>query len=160
MSYLFNWQEDQSQLYNFADKNITVKNLLGKIGASVSHFFIFDGFGIISIYIPILLFFSGLLIFLKGSLKRIRKSWGWGVLGIIWFSIFFGFFADKSPNLAGVVGFELNTYLQQFLGKIGLFLILLFLMISYLVIRFKLTPEVIKIVFQVKRLKKKKVLRM
>ena len=154
LSYLFNWQEDQSQLYNFADKNITVKNLLGKIGASVSHFFIFDGFGIISIYIPILLFFSGLLIFLKGSLKRIRKSWGWGVLGIIWFSIFFGFFADKSPNLAGVVGFELNTYLQQFLGKIGLFLILLFLMISYLVIRFKLTPEVIKNSFPSKKAKK------
>ena len=114
LSYLFSWQEDQSQLFDFEDKNITVKNLLGKTGASVSHFFIFEGFGIISIYLPILLFFSGLLIFLKGSLKRIRKTWGWGVLGIIWFSLFFGFFADKSPNLAGVIGFELNIYLQQF----------------------------------------------
>ena len=152
LSYLFNWQEDQSQLYNFADKDITVKNLLGKIGAGMSHFFIFEGFGVITIYIPILLFFSGLLIFLKGSLKRIRKSWGWGILGLIWFTVFFGFFANKNPNLAGVVGFELNTYLQQFLGKIGLLLVLLFLLISYLVIRFKLTPDILKNSFPGKKL--------
>ncbi len=153
LSYLFNWQEDQSQLFDFTDKQITVKNLLGKTGASISHFFIYEGFGVITIYMTILLFFSGLLIFLKGSLKRIRKPWGWGILGIIWFSVFFGFFASKYPNLAGVIGFELNIYLQQFLGKIGLFLVLLFLMISYLVIRFKLTPEVIKKAFSGKKSK-------
>ncbi len=151
MSYLFNWKHDQSQLSDFANKNITVKNLLGKIGASISHFFIYDGFGIISIYVPILLFFSGLLIFLKGSLKRIRKFWGWGILGIIWFSIVFGFFAPKNALLAGVVGFELNIYLQQFLGKTGLFLVLLFFLIFYSVIRFKLTPELIKNSFSGKK---------
>ncbi len=153
LSYLFNWQQDQSQLSDFADKNITVKNLLGKIGASISHFFIFDGFGVISIYIPVLLFFSGLLIFLKGSLKRIRKSWGWGILGIIWFSIAFGFFAHKNALLAGVVGYELNSYLQQFLGKTGLFLVLLFFFFSYLVVRFKLTPELIRNSFSSKKSK-------
>ncbi len=144
VSYLFNWQEDQSQLAHFTDKKITVKNLLGKIGASISHLFIYNGVGIIVLYFPILLFFSGMLIFLKGNLRRIRKSWGWGILGMIWFSTTFGFFAHKNALLAGVVGYELNMYLQQFLGKIGLFLTLLFLFISYLVIRYKLTPEVIK----------------
>jgi S-DNA-T family DNA segregation ATPase FtsK/SpoIIIE len=155
ISYLFNWQEDQSQLLDFTDKTITVNNLLGKIGAIVSHFFIYEGFGIISIYIPILLFLTGLLIFLKGSLKRLRKSWGWGILGIIWFSVFFGFFEHKSPNLSGVVGYELNIYLQQFLGKIGLILVLMFMLISYLVIRFKLTPEVVKNSFSSKRIREK-----
>lgn len=153
LSYLFNWQQDQSQLSNFANKNIPVKNLLGKIGASISHFFIYDGFGVISIYIPILLIFSGLLIFLKGSLKRIRKFLGWGILGIIWISIVFGFFAHKNALLAGVIGFEVNTYLQQFLGKTGLFLVLLFFLITYLVIRFKLTPEIIKSSFSGKKTK-------
>ncbi|AMC09869.1 cell division protein FtsK [Lutibacter profundi] len=144
ISYFFNWQEDQSQLSNFTDKNITVKNLLGKIGASISHFFIYKSFGVAALYIPFLLFFSGISIFLKGKLKKIKKSWGWGVLGILWVSITFGFLAYKNSLLAGVLGYEINLYLQQFLGKTGLILLLLFLGISYLVIRFKLTPEALK----------------
>ena len=115
ISYLFNWQQDQSQLSNFTDKNTTVKNLLGKIGASISHFFIYKSFGVSALYLPILLFFSGVFIFLKGSLKRVRKSWGWGILGILWFSISFGFSANTNSLLAGVIGFELNSYLQLFL---------------------------------------------
>ncbi|SDX31490.1 DNA segregation ATPase FtsK/SpoIIIE, S-DNA-T family [Lutibacter oricola] len=144
ISYLFSWKEDQSQLANFADKKTTVKNLLGKIGAGLSHFFIYKSFGISSLYLPFLLFFSGLLIFLKGSLARIKNNWGWGILGIIWFSIAFGFLANKSALLPGVIGFETNHYLQQFLGKTGLVLALLFLLVAYLVVRFKITPEKIK----------------
>ncbi len=147
ISYLFNWQDDQSQLSNFINKNITVKNLLGKIGASISHFFIYENFGISVLFLPVLLFFSGFFIFLKGSIKRMLKSWGWGILGILWVSISFGFLASKNSLLAGVIGFEMNIYLQQFLGKAGLILVLFFLIVSYLVIRFKLTPEIIKTSF-------------
>ncbi|WP_456423887.1 DNA translocase FtsK 4TM domain-containing protein [Lutibacter sp.] len=144
ISYFFNWQEDQSQLSNFTDKNISVKNLLGKIGASISHFFIYKSFGVAALYIPFLLFISGISIFFKGKLKKVRKIWGWGVLGILWVSISFGFLAYKNSLFAGVLGYEINLYLQQFLGKTGLILLLLFLGISYLVIRFKLTPEALK----------------
>ncbi len=151
LSYLFNWQEDQSQLSSFTDKNITVKNLLGKIGASISHFFIYDGFGIASLYIPFILYLTGIAIFLKGSIKHVRKYWGWGILGIIWFSVTTGFFSSKNALLPGIIGFELNNYLQQFLGKTGLLLVLLFLLISYLVIRFKLTPEKIRNLFPEKK---------
>ncbi|WP_372793081.1 DNA translocase FtsK [Lutibacter sp.] len=147
ISYLFNWQDDQSQLSNFTDKNTTVKNLLGKMGASISHFFIYKNFGVASLFLPVLLFFSGFFIFLKGSIKRVLKSWGWGILGILWISISFGFLANRNSLLAGIIGFEMNIYLQQFLGKTGLILVLLFLIVSYLVIRFKLTPEVIKTSF-------------
>ncbi|KUO69572.1 MAG: cell division protein FtsK [Lutibacter sp. BRH_c52] len=143
-SYLLNGPEDQSQLSNFADKDVTVKNLLGKIGASLSHFLIYNGFGLATFYLPILLFFTGLLIFFKGGLKRIRKYWFWGILGMLWLSITLAFILPKKLNLGGVVGFEMNNYLQQFLGKTGLILSLLFLLVSYLVIRFKLTPELVK----------------
>jgi len=153
ISYLFNWQQDQSQLSSFSDKNITVKNLLGKIGASISHFFIYKNFGVAALYIPILLFLTGIFIFLNTGLKKVRKSWGWGILGILWFSIAFGFLADKNSLLPGVIGFELNNYFQQFLGKTGLILILIFLFISFLVIRFKLTPEAIKALIPLKNKK-------
>jgi len=156
ISYLFNWQQDQSQLSSFSDKNITVKNLLGKIGASISHFFIYKNIGIAALYLPILLFFSGIFIFLNAGLKKVRKSWGWGVLGMLWFSISFGFLSHKNSLLPGVIGFELNNYFQQFLGKTGLILVLLFLFISFLIIRFKLTPEAIKVLFASKSKKEVK----
>jgi S-DNA-T family DNA segregation ATPase FtsK/SpoIIIE len=154
ISYLFSWQQDQSQLSNFGDKNISVKNLLGKTGASISNFFIYDGFGISSFYIPILLFFSGISIFLKGRLIKVRKYWAWGILAMIWLSILFGFFSAQNSLLPGVIGYELNNYLQQFLGKTGLLLSLLFLLISYLVIRFKFTPEKIKSLIPEKKITK------
>jgi S-DNA-T family DNA segregation ATPase FtsK/SpoIIIE len=141
ISYLFNWEQDQSQLLNFTDKNINVKNLLGKIGAYLSELIIYKGFGLASIYVPILLFFLGISIFLNTNLNRIRKFWGWGILGMIWLSITLGFFSNTNSLLAGVVGFEMNLYFQKFLGKTGLILSLFFLLLSYLVIRFKLTPE-------------------
>jgi S-DNA-T family DNA segregation ATPase FtsK/SpoIIIE len=143
-SYLFTGDEDQSQLSNFSDKEVPVKNLLGKIGASMSHSLINDGFGVAAVYLPLLLFFTGLLVFFKGGLKRIRKYWFWGLLGMLWLSITLGFFFPNNPIFGGVVGFELNNYLQQFLGKTGLLLSLLFLLVSYMVIRFKLTPELVK----------------
>lgn len=143
-SFLVNGQEDQSQLSNFADKNVSVKNLLGKIGASLSQLLVENGFGLATFYLPVLLFFTGLLVFFKGGLKRIRKYWFWGILGMLWISITLAFLVPKNPILGGVVGFELYNYLQQFLGKTGLLLSLLFLLVSYMVIRFKLTPELVK----------------
>ncbi|WP_372744569.1 DNA translocase FtsK [Lutibacter sp.] len=144
ISYLFNWQQDQSQLANFTDKDAAVKNLLGKIGASLSHLTIYKGFGVAALYLPILLFLTGIAILFKRSLSKIRKKWGWGLLGMVWIAIALAFFAHKNALIAGVVGFELNNYLQQFLGKTGLLLSLLFLLICYLVIRFKLTPEIVQ----------------
>lgn len=143
-SFLVTGQEDQSQLANFADKDANVKNLLGKIGASLSHSLIENGFGLATFYLPILLFFTGLLVFFKGGLIRIRKYWFWGLLGMLWLSITLSFLLPKNPVLGGVVGYQMNDYLQKFLGKTGLLLSLLFLLVSYLVIRFKLTPELVK----------------
>jgi S-DNA-T family DNA segregation ATPase FtsK/SpoIIIE len=39
LSFFFNWQEDQSTLTKLSDKAVRSSNLLGKIGANLSHFF-------------------------------------------------------------------------------------------------------------------------
>ena len=44
ISFFFSWQEDQSALSQFSNRAIPTKNLLGKIGAKLSNFFIFKGF--------------------------------------------------------------------------------------------------------------------
>ena len=60
-SFFFSWQTDQSALTQFTDKTVDTKNLLGKIGATLSNFFIYDGFGIAAFIIPILFFMICLL---------------------------------------------------------------------------------------------------
>ena len=46
ISFFFNWQEDQSTLQQFFNREVIAKNLLGKVGANLSHFFIYKGYGI------------------------------------------------------------------------------------------------------------------
>ncbi|NVK51583.1 MAG: DNA translocase FtsK [Flavobacteriaceae bacterium] len=140
-SFFFSWQADQSTLSQFTDKTVQTKNLLGKIGANLSHFFIYKGFGLAAFIIPGLLFTSGLYWLFKISFKRVLKTWNWGILLALWFSISLGFVNDAYIILAGIIGVEINEYLQTFLGKTGLTLVLAFLLLTYIVIRFKVTPE-------------------
>lgn len=149
-SFFFSWQEDQSTLNQFADKTVKSKNLLGKIGTQLSDFFIFRGFGLAAFIIPVLIFLTGISILFKVSIKTIVKNWNWGILFMLWIAIAFGFATNKI--LSGIVGFELNEYLQTFLGSTGLTLSLAFILFSYLIIKFKITPE--KIIAQIRSKKK------
>ncbi|WP_272148923.1 DNA translocase FtsK [Tenacibaculum aiptasiae] len=153
ISFFFSWQEDQSSLTQFADKKIPTKNLLGKIGAKLSNFFIYKGFGLGSFLIPLTLFLTGSRVLLQANLKRILPSWNWGLLIMLWISTALGFVEKKNALLSGVIGFELNEYLQTFLGKTGVIILLLFFLITYLITRFSITPE--KINEQIKSNKEK-----
>ena len=149
VSFFFNWQEDQSSLLKFTDKNVLSENLLGKIGAKLSHFFIFEGFGIAAFIIVFQVFITGIYWLFKKKIAKIIISWNWGLSIMLWLSIVFGFLNYESAILSGTIGYELNDYLQRFLGKTGLALVLLFFLISYLAIRYKLTAD--KIIEKLKR---------
>ncbi|WKD86401.1 DNA translocase SpoIIIE [Polaribacter huanghezhanensis] len=153
-SFFFSWQADQSTLTQFADKTVETKNLLGKVGANLSHFFIYDGFGIAAFIIPILLFVSGLYWLFKMPFRRVVKTWNLGLLIMLWFSITLGFVPGKFAVLAGIIGVEINEYLQTFLGKTGLIIVLSFLFLTYIVIRFKVTPESVLSKFRSKKKEK------
>ncbi|GGD40107.1 DNA translocase FtsK [Muriicola marianensis] len=141
VSFYFTWQDDQSLLTEFANRNEQAKNLLNKFGASVSHYIMYRGFGLSSLIIPFLLSLTGLYLFLSIPLKNLWNKWIWGLVLLIWISITLGFFADTQPLLGGLVGYEMNDFLQDYTGKIGVFLILLFMLTIILVRLFKLTPE-------------------
>ncbi|MEM8848014.1 MAG: DNA translocase FtsK [Bacteroidota bacterium] len=141
MSYYFTWQEDQSLLSEFKDRNAEASNLLNKFGAAVSHFFMYKGFGLASFTFPLLLAITGLYLFLGLDRKGLISKWIWGILGTIWVSIALGFFAYEQPLLGGSIGFEMNDFLQDYVGKIGIFLILVFVLMVILVRLFNFTPE-------------------
>jgi S-DNA-T family DNA segregation ATPase FtsK/SpoIIIE len=77
ISFFFHWQEDQSIVNQMAHKSVQGKNLLGKIGASLGHFFIYEGFGLGAFIIPYLLFLFGLFWLLRTRLSKLIISWNW-----------------------------------------------------------------------------------
>ncbi len=144
ISFFSNWQADQSQLDVFAERLSETKNLLGKIGAQISHFLIYRGFGLAAFGIPILLFLTGMVAIFHLPLKQVRKMWFWGIITMFWISLTAGFFFTSNALFAGVVGFEMNDFLNDFIGRVGVFLILLFSLLAVLIFRLKLTPEMLK----------------
>ncbi|MDB4171227.1 DNA translocase FtsK [Polaribacter sp.] len=141
VSFFFNWQEDQSTLTQLTNKKVLSKNLLGKIGANLSHFFIYKGFGIGAFIFAFQLGITGLYLIFQKKIGKIILSWNWGLLMMLWISIVFGFMDASSALLSGTIGYEVNDYLQRFLGKTGLVIVLTFFLISYLAIRYKLTAD-------------------
>ncbi|NND16248.1 MAG: DNA translocase FtsK [Eudoraea sp.] len=141
ISYYFTWQDDQSLLSEFAERNEQAKNLLNKFGASVSHFFVYKGFGLSSLILPVLLCLTGLYYFLSIPIKGLLNKWVWGLVFMIWISIALGFFATEQPLLGGLIGYEMNDFLQDYAGTIGVLLLLTFGLIFIMVRLFKVTPE-------------------
>ena len=147
ISFFRSWDADQSILTEFSNKEITAKNWLGKIGAQISHFFLYKGFGIGTFILPILLLFTGLYILLQVNFVKIRKPWFFGVLGMVWFSLLFGFISLQNPLFAGTVGYEINKVIETYVGKPGVVSLLFITLLGYIVVRFRLTPESIAKLF-------------
>ncbi|WP_369993500.1 DNA translocase FtsK 4TM domain-containing protein [Winogradskyella sp.] len=141
LSFIFTGKEDQSVLNNFPERSDEYKNWASQLGAWVSELFITKGFGIPSFIFSGLIFLSGIYVTLDLKKAKLRKHWIWGTLIVVWLSIFFGFFTHKYDLLGGTIGFEMNHFFQDYIGKIGTIFLLLFGLIAYLALRFKVTGD-------------------
>jgi S-DNA-T family DNA segregation ATPase FtsK/SpoIIIE len=148
LSFLFTGKADQSVLEEFPSRAVETQNWASQSGAWISDLFIQRGFGIASFIFSGLIFISGIYILLDLKKEKLFKHWFWGTLIIIWLSILLGFIAPEIGLFSGVIGFELNTFLQDYIGKIGIVLLLIFGLITYLAIRFQFTPERIGALFR------------
>ncbi len=148
VSFLFTGQADQSTINQFGNKTIESQNWLSKSGAWLSDLFIAKGFGIASFMFCWLMFLTGVFVLTNAPKQRIVNQWFWGTIIVFWFSILFGFFTSKKDILSGIVGYEINDYLQIYIGKVGIILLLVFALITYLAIRFKVTPQSIAALFK------------
>ena len=141
VSFLFHHESDQSTLEVFFEKEIQSENLLNKVGALVSHFFIYQLFGIAAFIFPFLLGYTGYLLFFDRDRKQLLNHLSWGLLYLMCLSLFFGFYHINSPLLGGLVGYETNSFLVAYLGNVGVAGLLIFSVISILVVQWRLTPE-------------------
>jgi len=142
-SYFFTWEEDQSSLNALSDRSVLSKNLLSKLGASISHFFIYKLFGLAAYIIAYLIGFTGFTYFFNTHKEKLLQQWTWGLYYTLWFSLLFGFYSSSFPLLSGVMGFEMTDFLYDYIGEIGVGSLLAFGSLIFIVLHWNITPEVI-----------------
>jgi S-DNA-T family DNA segregation ATPase FtsK/SpoIIIE len=153
VSFFSHWHQDQSQLVDFANRDLQVKNILGKIGASISHFFIYKGYGIAGFLIPIITLITGLYLIFDIPLKKIRKIIFWILISMLWISVATALIFDKNALVSGVNGYEINNFLQVYIGKIGVILLLSLLLLSFLIFKLKWQPKKIENIIPKRKVK-------
>ena len=151
ISFFINGQNDQSIIENLSDRNQTAENWFGKLGTYLSNLFIFKGFGVASFLFVKLFFVTGIFLILDLPLKKLKNTWFWDLFVLVILSILFGFFATAIPELGGTIGYEMNLFLQELIGKIGTLLVLTAGLITYLLFKIKISPDSIKSFFEKKK---------
>ena len=153
-SYLYSWKADYSTLTALTDRTFVAQNILNKLGALISHFFIYEGVGLGAFFIPYLIGLSGYKLFFQGSTSKLVTSWAWGLAHMLWTCLAFGYFWTDYPISSGVIGYELHSFAVIYIGRLGLLSILAFVFLCFIVIEFGWTPE--KMAQWVKSLSKEK----
>ena len=148
ISFFIYGHDDQSAINLVADRSEKAKNWLGKFGAILADFFIYKGFGAASFLFVKLFFLTGSFLALDIPLKKLRNIWFWDLFAIVIISILFGFFASSLPELGGTIGYEMNLFAQDYIGRIGTLLVLIFGIIIYLIFKIKISPDAIKSFFE------------
>ena len=141
ISYFVSWESDHSIIGDFTTRDNHPQNWLNTFGANIGDLFVYNGFGIASLIIAFLIILTGVYYFFDFKKLKLSTYWFWGILVTIWTSILFGFFSNINPLFSGVIGFEINDLLQDYLGFIGAILLMSFLFVVYAIMRLKITPE-------------------
>lgn len=147
ISFYIYGQTDQSALSALTDRSEPVENWLGKFGAYLADLLVYQGFGLAAFIFVRLFFLTGMFLILELSTKKLKNIWFWDLFVIIIISVLFGFFATSAPELGGTIGYELNLFLQDYIGKTGTLLSLLFGLIIYLIFKMKISPDKIQSFF-------------
>jgi S-DNA-T family DNA segregation ATPase FtsK/SpoIIIE len=151
ISFFLYWKQDQSAVYNFTNRSVEVHNWLGKIGAYLADLFVYRGFGIASLLLVKLFFITGVYLIANYSLSKLKDIWFWDIYAMINFSLLFGFFSYYIPELGGVIGFEMNALFQDFMGKPGTLLVLVFTFLIYLIFKINISPDTFEKFFEKKK---------
>ncbi len=143
-SYFFTWQTDQDKVMGplsglFASET-SVKNILGKFGALVSHGFMHNGFGVSSFFFPLMSFLAGLQLLSGVKLMPLGRTFRLGLFFLVFGSVTLGYvFGDAFFYLGGVFGYETSMWLNALVGTIGTGLLLVFVLLSFLIIAFNMS---------------------
>ncbi|PWJ53380.1 S-DNA-T family DNA segregation ATPase FtsK/SpoIIIE [Dyadobacter jejuensis] len=143
-SYVFTGLTDQSVVdglgqLSIRDAGKQTRNVLGVLGASLSHIFVFRWFGLGAVLIPILAFVAGWKIAFKREILPLTRTTKEVIFFTLWISTLMGYLILMSNTentlsfLAGGMGYSLNVFLFDWLkwGSIIPIIFALFLFAVY-----------------------------
>lgn len=143
ISYVFTWKEDQDKVLNHGASillpsgEIKTANLLGNIGAYISHQFFYNGFGLASFFISTLFFVIGANWLFSRKIFSVWRNVRYVLLGLIFFSVVLSFImAHNGFPWGGAVGDLVKNWLVKMLGNIGTAAVLLVSGLAYFIWRF------------------------
>ncbi|EDM38516.1 cell division protein [Pedobacter sp. BAL39] len=157
-SYLFTWQEDHSYVIDAnggwsnlfktyeelqqVNINPVVSNWLGKIGALLSHQFIYEWFGLASFLFIFVFFVIGYRLLFKVRIFAVEKTLGYSLFFLLFISLTLGFahsFISDTPHFVeGEFGYWTNKLLQAQIGKAGIAGLIAFLGLTILIIAYNI----------------------
>ena len=153
VSYLANFFSGHYQEFGVGEKILNQKenvdNLKGSVGVFLGQTLIKESFGLGAFFFVYLLTLIGLRLTDAAQIKM-WSIWKYALLCLVWLPLFFGFLSSPQVGLSscavlgGAVGLWLNTMLQNYLGWIGVMLILIFLFLVFAVYQFNLTLNYFK----------------
>ena len=141
-SYLFTWEEDQDEVFKagsnlFWGTDVKVSNLLGTLGAFLSHFFIYKGFGVASFLFCSFFFVIGVNLFFGRRIFSVVKNVKYLITGLVILSVAFAVvFSGKAFPWGGAVGKLAKEWLYNVIGQIGTLAVLVVAVLSYVIWRF------------------------
>ena len=144
ISFYFSWEEDQSQLSAFLDKNVTTQNVIGKIGAYLGQIFIFNGIGIVAFFIPFFLFILSFKVLFGKEILKLWKLLSHGIFFIIWLPVCLAMIFGSKWLLSGLIGYEVYDYLKTLLGSVGTGILLFLSIAIYFILEFNLSVDRMK----------------
>jgi len=151
ISYFLYWDADQSGLSSFGNRQESVNNWLGKFGAWLANLFLYDGFGVASFILIRFFFLMGAYLVLDLPVGKLKKTLFWDLYLVVIVCVMFGFFNNYLPELGGVIGYEMNLFMQDYLASTGTLLVLIFGLFLFLIFRVKMSPDAIKLFFEKRR---------
>tara|TARA_B110000971_G_scaffold30190_1_gene27258 strand:- start:15832 stop:18279 length:2448 start_codon:yes stop_codon:yes gene_type:complete len=145
ISYLFTWRADQSILntgvsdFIFDFKNLIPQNIMGKLGAFLAHFFIYNGFGIGAFFIYPIFFILGFNLYFNSKFSVRPKTASKLMVTAIWVSLVCALLFSKSfPLLSGLLGYGVFLFSKSLVGTIGMVLILGLVTLFFLYVAFSI----------------------
>ncbi len=127
ISYLFTWRMDQNYVHNkgffefiFDQNPVEISNHLGKLGAWLSHRFIYEWFGLSSFLVPFVLLVLGIFALLRIRILPLGLTVGRSIIGLVVLSLAFGYITTSASfPFGGSFGFQLANWLKLTLGGFG-----------------------------------------
>ena len=142
ISYFFTWSDDESQIRNqglsiLFDKTVSVKNLLGVLGAATSYFFIKQGFGAASLLICTFFFVVGVNLLFSQKVFSVWRNLRYVIVGVLVICVSLAFvFGNSGFSYGGGVGQMISDWLVRFLGNIGTAALLFVAFLAYIIWQF------------------------